>query len=124
MSRTAGGVTLDTSDLERLGALLDAAARSAPVASDALLDVHGLRVLADATANAGSYTKASTGELRGAMFYERHQGVRRIGSNVRQAFFLEYGSPKTGAPDPWLSGPAERETEQMLASMAQVGGVW
>jgi hypothetical protein len=47
-----------------------------------------------------------------------------IGAPVRQGFFLEYGSPTTGGPRPWLTGPAREGANQLLDELARIGEIW
>ena len=77
------------------------------------------------TAAAGRQTAAgypkATGELASEVSTDMGPGLTgRVYANVRQAWFLEVGSPNTGAPRPWLSEPAERSQERLYAHIIRV----
>lgn len=123
-SSGASGIVIDTSELDELAALLRRAADAAPDKADEALGKVVLTVHGAAVRNAAGFNTASTGELAAAVDYDRSGNSRRVFADVRQAYFLEYGSPKTGAPRPWLSGPAERGSLALLRAMAEVGELW
>lgn len=120
----AAAVTVDTSDLHSLVAMLALAERSAPIKADQALDIIVPAVHAEASAIVATYDKASTGELLANISHDTSGMVRRVYSTVKQGALLEYGTPTTGAPRPWLTGPAERGSVKLLASMASVGRIW
>lgn len=110
-------------DLDELEALLEAA-RSRPYRDRVkALDAAANRVADEASRIARSYPSA-TGELADAVDITGTPASRIIGANVRQAFFLEYGSPNTGAPRAWLSGPARAEVNQLLLDLAAAAEPW
>jgi hypothetical protein len=43
---------------------------------------------------------------------------RRVFAEVREAAFLEYGSPNTGAPRAWLTGPARKAIDELFAELS------
>lgn len=114
--------TADFSDLDRLTADLERAERSAEPNVSMILDIVVPGVAAEARANAASY--GGTGELAASIQYDGAGLTRRVHAPVRQAFFLEYGSPSTGAPRPWITGPAERGASAVLTAMRRAGDVW
>lgn len=126
-SKTFGGggarATIDVSDIVYLASLLERAADLAPEEAENLLDQVVPRVAAEARATAASYPHA-TGETAGSIGYDTFGDTRRVWAASRAAWFLEYGSPNTGAPRAFLSGPAEEASRYILEHMAEVGDIW
>lgn len=122
----AGGgtrATIDTSEIDELAGLLSDAARNAPEGAKDLLDIEVPRVYEEAQRTVRSYPNA-TGETADSMGFDTSGDNRRIWGNTKQAALLEYGTPTTGAPRPWLTGPAERASRRILTAMADVGRIW
>ncbi len=117
-------VTVDTSELAALTALLTKAATRSPTETAAALAVIADQVEAEARSNAASFTTASTGELAGSITVTGSKLTQTIDAPVRQAFFLEAGSPNTGAPRPWLTGPLETGANALLAKVSELGDLW
>lgn len=117
-------ISIDTSDLDRLAGLIEHAANGALRNADEALGRVVVEVHGEAVRNAAAFNKDSTGELAAAVSYDTTGNSRRVYANVRQAFFLEYGSPNTGPPRPWLSGPAEKGSDRLLMELAKAGAVW
>lgn len=117
-------ISFDTSDLEHLTELLETARERSWKERTAALKRIAKQVREEATENARAYRKASTGELVANIEQDGTPARQWIGAPVRQAFFLEYGSPNTGGPDPWLSGPARKGANQLFAEMARIGDLW
>lgn len=115
-------VTIDTSDLTRLAALIEAAAKAAPKDADAALDRTVDWVVEKARANAEAIRL--TGDLAEGVQADTTGITRRIFSPVRQAAFQEYGSPNTGPPNPWLTGPARLGSMRLLQEMVRMGHPW
>lgn len=101
-------LTVDTSEIDALAALLAGAAPRMETDTTRVMDQVASSVVAAAKAS----VPVASGELRDSVQVERQGGkgyrVRYIHAEPRQGYFLEYGSPTTGAPRPWLSGPAQR----------------
>ena len=117
------GITVDVSEIRQLAHLLAVAADAARDESEEALREVAMKVAAEARSNASGF--ADTGELpAGAVQLQVSGSGARIYADVRQAFFLEYGSPNTGAPRPWLSGPAERGSTELLKRMAKIAEPW
>lgn len=115
----ADGATVDVSEIQRLAALFDKAASKIPNDARHELENAARQVQTEAISNAAGM--AWTGALAESVELTMGDDSARIEANVREAFFLEYGSPNTGAPRPWLSGPAERgaaELEDRLGKIA------
>ena len=117
-------ITVDDSEIKALTRMLRKAGEGCADDADDALDRVVKDVYAEARTNAAGFRTASTGELLGALDYDRSGFTRRVYADVRQAFFLEYGSPTTGAPRPWLSGPAERGSARLAVELAKVGAIW
>lgn len=116
-------ISIDTSDLDRLVGLLEAAAdRVDNKASDALRDITG-RIASEARATAGGYPHG-TGALAAAVEYTTTGLESRVFADVREAFYLEYGSHNTGAPRPWLSEPTERGARDLADKLGKAGDIW
>jgi len=114
---------LDTSDLDRLRYLLDRAGdRIDNKAADEVRDVTS-RIAAEARSTAAGYPHG-TGALAAAVDYEVSGLESRVFANVREAFYLEYGSPNTGAPRPWLTEPTERGMRDLEDKLGKAGAPW
>lgn len=60
-----------------------------------------------------------TGELRGSIYLRGGKGYRKIGSDVRQGFFQEFGT-SVMAPQPWLWIHAGDVHARMDAEMSKL----
>lgn len=120
----AAAVAVDDSEIKGLVKMLRKAGEGC---ADAAQDALG-RVVVDvanaARANAANFNRDSTGELARSVDYDRSGYTRRVFADVRQAFFLEYGSPTTGGPRPWLSAPAERGSARLAVELGRIGAIW
>lgn len=119
-----GAISVDLSDIVALTAMLGKAAVAAPLKADAILDSEVPKVHAAAVSNALAFHKRSTGELASVTAYDTSGNSRRVYAPVKQAAFLEYGTPNTGAPNPWMTGPAEAGSRRILTQMAEAGEIW
>lgn len=101
---------VDVTELSRLAKDLSESAVRLDSEMGLVLDRVAAGVMSDAVSNASSF--GGTGELAAAVKMSKSgnksSSSRRVGAAVRQAFFLEFGSPKTGAPRPWLTAPAAK----------------
>lgn len=112
------------SDLDELQQLL-AAARSRPYkVRVSALNTAAERVKSEAKAIVATYDTDSTGELESVIDIDGTPASRRIFADVRQGFFLEYGSPTTGGPRPWLTGPARLAANDLLNDLAAGADLW
>ncbi len=113
-------VSMDTSELDRLVADLErAAARPTKDRGRVLLET--ANKIAD---DARSGAPVDSGELRSSIYVQGSALTKVVGSDVRQAWFLEAGSPSTGAPRPWLTGPAERNIDLLLEKLGKLGEIF
>lgn len=122
----AGGgtrATVDVSEVESLADLLEHAADIAPDEAEKVLGSETERVHREAERTVRGYPMA-TGETADSMGHDTDGLNRRIWAGTKQGALLEYGTPNTGAPRPWLTGPAEQASKRILTSMAEVGRVW
>ncbi len=117
-------ISADLSQIADLDRVLTAARERPHKVRAQALDRVANRVADEARGIVGGYTTASTGELAGAIYVRGTPVSKFIGADVRQAFFLEYGSPTTGGPRPWLSGPAQKGADELLAELAEAGEIW
>lgn len=117
-------ISVDTSDLDNLIDQLGAAINRTPKERAAALRRAGDATEAGARANVASYTAASTGELLSTITHHGTDLQRQVGSTVKQAALLEYGTPTTGAPRPWLTGPAESALDDLLSDLASAAEPW
>lgn len=117
------GITFDTSELDNLADLL-ATAREKPkaVRAEALGRV-GDKVKAEAEAIAQAYPDPLD-ELAGNVEMESTPLTRRIFTSKRQGAFLEFGSPNTGAPRPWLTGPAQKGADELFEELSKAAELW
>jgi hypothetical protein len=107
-----GFLTWDLSEIDELVRIL---ALAADRPKRALITTHREAASAVATAarsTASSYRKG-TGRLARSIEEEADEKGARIWADPREGFFLEYGSPNTGGPRRWLSGPAEEVAGKM-----------
>lgn len=123
----AATVSFDTSQIKKLSKLIDDTRRKTSMVAPQVLTSAANRVFVDAVANAQGM--ADTGELASSTRIQRSDADGAllgfwIGADVRQAFFLEYGSPNTGAPRPWLSSPAMRGQIEALSAIQKAAGPW
>lgn len=116
-------ITFD-SNLDELEQLLEAArARPYKVRTSAL-NTAAEQVKAEAKAIVATYDTDSTGELESVIDIDGTPASRRIFAEVRQGFFLEYGTPTTGGPRPWLTGPARTAANDLLNELAAGADIW
>lgn len=120
------GIQVDMSDLKLLERLLADAERSIAVDAVRIVNRVANQVEREAKQTAASYN--GTGELSRSVRQlgrsDPSGATVAIGAPVRQAFFLEFGSPNTGAPRPWLSGPAARGQQDILIDLAREARLW
>lgn len=115
--------TLNTSDLGRLTRMLDRAADQVDNrAEDAVREVTG-RIADEARSTAASYPKG-TGALAADINEDTSGLEARVFTNQREGFYLEYGSPNTGAPRPWLTEPTERGARDLEDKLGEAGAPW
>lgn len=115
-------VSIDTRDLDVLDWVLGTAAEGAPRESEAALTKAVERVHAQAVSNAAKVR--DTGALMESVDYDTEGMTRRVWSETREAWFQESGSPTTGAPNPWLTGPARAAVPELLRDIERVGSLW
>lgn len=116
-------ITWDASELDDLAGILQRARDRPPAERAQALDRAANRVRGEAIANAQSYTHG-TGALASSIETNGTATYRRVFSDVREAFFLEAGSPSTGAPRAWLTGPAQRGADDLLVELGKIGDIW
>lgn len=116
-------VTFDTSELDHLNDLLGAAVARVDKERATALSHHADRVASTAAATARGYTKG-TGALASDISVTGTPLTKIVGSSLREAAFLEFGSPNTGPPRPWLTGPARIEMTELLKELAHAAGPW
>lgn len=121
----AGGFMVDMSDIHELEGLIEHAKNAAPEESAKALETRTTEAYNEALGNARGFHKASTGALASVTTMEMIRGEHGIiRAPVRQGWFQEYGSPNTGAPNPWLSGPARAAADRLVRDMGDAGSVW
>lgn len=111
-------ITFDTSELDDLNAMLTRAAAKVDKTRAAGLMRTAESVKAQAAATARSYPHA-TGALADSLMIGGTPLTRIVGSTLREAFFLEFGSPTTGGPRPFLTGPARKEITRLLEELGK-----
>ena len=112
----------DLSELDTLIDLLEESGDEATKRSHRMVDTNTRIVESAARSNAQA--RADTGELAASVESEVNGFFGKVSADPRQGWFLEYGSPNTGAPDPWMSAPAERAQDAMLETLAKEFGPW
>lgn len=126
VNRAAGGgvrATIDTSELDVLAGLLAHAADEAEGETSQLLDKEVPKTFEEARSTVAGYPKA-TGATAASMGHDTEGHTRRIWAGTKQGALLEYGTPTTGPPRPWLTGPAQRASRRILEEMAEIGAIF
>lgn len=116
--------TVDLTEIKDLIGMLDRASKRPHAERARALDEVGGHVETEARGIVATFQTKSTGELEGAIYRRGTPVSQEIGADVKQAFFLETGSPTTGGPRPWLSGPAERGMVELLELVGKSGDIW
>jgi hypothetical protein len=111
-------ITFDTSELDDLNAMLTRAAAKVDKTRAAGLMRTAQSVRDQAAATASSYPHA-TGALADDLSISGTPLTKRVGSTLRESFFLEFGSPTTGGPRPYLTGPARTEITRLLEELGR-----
>lgn len=115
-------VSIDNRDLGVLTQIINRAAVEAPRESERALTRAVEKVHALAVSNASRIR--DTGELMESIDFDTSGNTRRVWSDTRQAWFQEVGSPTTGDPNPWLTGPARATLPDLLADVVELGSLW
>ena len=112
-------MSVDYSQINRLRDKFARQAKAFPKVTATEVSAAGDETAAEAKGIAGGYPKG-TGALAAAVQVTRAGGgVVSVGAAVREAWYLEVGSPNTGAPRPWLTGPAVRALDELLDRMSK-----
>ncbi len=114
----------DLSQIKDLEAMLDRAAKRPPKERARALDIRANNVAEKARATVATYDRKSTGELGSTIDVTGTDLTKEIGSPAKQGWYLETGTPNTGAARPWLSGPAEEEQRGLLDDVGKMGDIW
>jgi hypothetical protein len=117
-------VSVDMSEINQLIDTLDRASKRPAKERARALDRRANNVAEKARATVATYDKKSTGELGSTIDVTGTDLAKVIGSPVKQGWFLEAGTPTTGAPRPWLSRPAEEELDGLLDDLAKSAEPW
>jgi hypothetical protein len=111
-------ITIDASEIRVLEHKLGQAAADMHREAGNEVQKTARQVAAEARGIAGGYPHG-TGALAAAVRVTGSGLNATVGADVREAFYLEVGSPNTGAPRPWLSGPAERHQRDLEDQLAK-----
>jgi hypothetical protein len=117
---TTANIIFDTSELNDLDKLLTTAAGRVDKVRSAGLARAAESVRDQAAATVRSYPHA-TGALANDLHVAGTPLTKTVGSTLREAFFLEFGSPTTGGPRPFLTGPARTEITHLLEELGKAG---
>jgi HK97 gp10 family phage protein len=110
-------IDADFSEVNRLAGELGAAGAKAERESESqVLAKYGALLRDKAVATA----PVRTGELRGSIYLRGGKGYRKVGSDVRQGFFQEFGT-SVMAPQPWLWIHVPEIHRGMDEAMAKIG---
>lgn len=116
-------ISFDTSEIDKLNEMLKAA-RDRPHAVRAeALDRAEASTIAGAREIAAGYTKGE-GILGDSLQSEGSPVHRRVFSDLRESLFLETGSPNTGAPRAWLTGPARKSVDALFIELSESAEIW
>lgn len=113
---TSVRVGFDTHELDDLQHLLSTAASRVAKERSIGLERAADAVRDQAIETARSYPKG-TGALADDIEVRGTPLTKSVGSDLREAFFLEFGSPNTGEPRPFLTGPARIEITKLLVEL-------
>jgi hypothetical protein len=114
----ASNIEFDTSELDDLSNMLGRTAEKLVKARALGLARTAESVREQAAATAASYPHA-TGALAGSLRVSGTQFTKVVGSDRREALFLEFGSPTTGGPRPFLTGPARTEIGRLAEELGK-----
>lgn len=117
---TTANISFDTSEIDNLNELLTNAASRVDKERVSALARTADTVRSQAAATARGYTKAGTGALADSVTVSGTPLTKVVGSPLREAFFLEFGSPTTGGPRPWLTAPARTEITKLLHELGDM----
>jgi hypothetical protein len=115
---TTSNITFDTSELDDLNDMLVRAAVRVASTRARGIERAANSVRDQAASTAASYPHA-TGALAADVAVSGTALTKIVGSDLREAFFLEFGSPTTGGPRPWLTGPARTEMLHLLEALSE-----
>ena len=116
-------IHFDATALTRLAKILDTAGAAVAAGSAAALNERAQRVASEARSTAAGYPKG-TGALAADVNVSVSGNEAHIFTGQREGYFLEVGSPNTGAPRPWLSGPAEVSAADLGEALRTLGVLW
>jgi hypothetical protein len=106
-------VSVDFAELNRLNDLWRRKAKDVDKIDGDVEDVAN-EIAAEARSTAAGYPKG-TGETARSIDVERRGDASySVVASSRAAFYLEVGSPNTGAPRPFITGPAERALGELV----------
>lgn len=117
------GISADFSEIKELQVVLAAARERPHKVRAAALDKAADATVAEASAITAAYP-SPIDELASNIEQEGTPVFRRIYTNKRQGHFLHFGSPKTGAPRDWLHGPAQKNVDEMLTTLADAAAIF
>jgi hypothetical protein len=120
---TIDRISFDTSELDGLNEMLSAAAGRVAKERAVALERTATAIRTEAVQTARGYPHA-TGALAESIDVTGTPLTKIVGSPLREAFFLEYGSPNTGGPRPWLTGPARVGMTKLLVELGHVAEPW
>lgn len=116
-------VFADFTALDDLNSFLEQAITRTAKERTKALDETSEEVRSEAAAIAASYPNG-TGALAENVTVSGTDLTKRVGSDEREGWFLEFGSPNTGGPRPWLTGPADRGAAKMLTRLSKAAEPW
>ncbi len=106
----------DFSEVDRLADdFAKAAAKIVPETESKVLSVVAQKVRAAASAAAPRLT----GDLAGSVYVRGGQGWRKIGSDLKQGFFQEFGTSRH-PPQPWLMAEGEKGGDEIAKLLEQI----
>jgi hypothetical protein len=111
-------VEWDASELDDLGELFSTTVARVSRERATRLASHAEAIRSQAATEAAGYRHA-TGALAEDLRVTGGDVTKRVGSSLREAFFLEFGSPTTGSPRPYLTGPARKEVDALLRELGE-----
>lgn len=112
-------VTFDVSQLNALANHLPAAGKKLKQAAGPAVRRHATEAMNEAASIAREYP-SPIDKLADSLELTVSTRSARIHTDAREGTFLEFGSPNTGAPRPWLTGPAQRAGDALYDELIKL----
>jgi len=112
-------ISIDTSEVDRLADMLGDVGMKVAAGAPPLLGQNAERIATIAR----SAAPVLTGELRDSITVSGAGMERTVGSDVRQAFYQEFGT-SVMPPQPWLTPAVEAGLPLLEDGLGELGALW